>query len=149
MFLVQHIEFNWELHITAAHDVLYLEVFEFYFKPQFLNHSSVFLCCCKGSCFIFGPCANDFSYKIDFLTIFFFYENEPEWKIRAVVFGSRNLIITAANLFGLYSAFLHWSAIFLRSRLQLKFTVETTFLWKMANDEKSKKIEKKLKYTKK
>ncbi len=52
----------------------------------------------------------------------------PELKIRAVVRGSRILMITAANRFGLYSAFLAWSAIFLRSNLQPRFTVQTMFL---------------------
>ena len=43
--------------------------------------------------------------------------NLPEAKIRAVVFGSLSLMMTAANLLGLYSAFLHCKAIFFRSRL--------------------------------
>ena len=52
----------------------------------------------------------------------------PDSKTSAVVFGSRNLIITAAKRFGLYSAFLHFKAICLRSNLQFKLAVETTFL---------------------
>jgi len=52
----------------------------------------------------------------------------PELNISAVVLGSRILIITAANRLGLYSAFLACKAIFLRSSLQLRLTVETIFL---------------------
>jgi hypothetical protein len=51
----------------------------------------------------------------------------PDVKIKAVVFGSLILIITAANLLGLYSAFLQLRAIFLKSNLQLKFAVDTMF----------------------
>jgi hypothetical protein len=51
----------------------------------------------------------------------------PEVKIRAVVLGSLILIITAANLLGLYSAFLQFRAIFLRSSLQLRLAVDTMF----------------------
>jgi hypothetical protein len=51
----------------------------------------------------------------------------PEPKMRAVLLGSRILIITAAKRFGLYSAFLACSAIFFRSRGHSKFTVATTF----------------------
>lgn len=54
----------------------------------------------------------------------------PEEKIRAVVLGSRILMITAAKRFGLYSALRAWRAIFLRSNLQLRLTVETMFLAK-------------------
>jgi len=55
-------------------------------------------------------------------------------------------MITAANLLGLYSAFLHCKAICLRSRVVFKFTVDTTFLQKInqlknyKNDQKSEKI---------
>lgn len=52
----------------------------------------------------------------------------PLLNISAVVRGSLILIITAANRFGLYSAFLACNAIFFRSNLQFKFTVETMFL---------------------
>ena len=51
----------------------------------------------------------------------------PLENIRAVVLGALILIITAANLLGLYSAFLHFNAIYLSSRVQSKFTVLTTF----------------------
>ena len=54
----------------------------------------------------------------------------PDSKTSAVVLGSRNLIITAAKRFGLYSAFLHFKAICFKSSLQFKFAVETTFLKK-------------------
>lgn len=53
----------------------------------------------------------------------------PLLNISAVVLGSLIRIITAANLFGLYSAFLAWSAILFKSNLQFKFTVDTIFLW--------------------
>lgn len=72
----------------------------------------------------------------------------PDENIRAVVLGSLILIMTAANRFGLYSAFLNENyeifiyfviiatryylackAIFFRSSLQLKLTVDTMFLW--------------------
>ena len=51
----------------------------------------------------------------------------PEEKIKAVVLGSRILIITAANRLGLYSALRACRAIFRSSRLQLKLTVDTIF----------------------
>lgn len=51
----------------------------------------------------------------------------PDAKINAVVFGSLNLIITAANLLGLYSAFRAFKAIYFKSNLQFKLTVETIF----------------------
>lgn len=51
----------------------------------------------------------------------------PDEKIKAVVRGSRIRIITAAKRFGLYSAFRACSAIFFRSSLQLRLTVETIF----------------------
>lgn len=51
----------------------------------------------------------------------------PELKIRAVVLGSRILMITAAKRLGLYSAFLARSAIVFRSSLHPKFTVDTIF----------------------
>lgn len=52
----------------------------------------------------------------------------PELKIRAVVLGSRILIMTAANRLGLYSALRAWSAIFFRSNLHPRLTVDTIFL---------------------
>ncbi len=52
----------------------------------------------------------------------------PELNIRAVVLGSLIRIMTAANRFGLYSAFLAWSAICFSSSLQPRFTVHTMFL---------------------
>ena len=52
----------------------------------------------------------------------------PELKMRAVVLGSRILIITAAKRFGLYSALRAWRAIFFRSNLHPRFTVDTMFL---------------------
>lgn len=51
----------------------------------------------------------------------------PDAKIKAVVFGIFSLIITAANLQGLYSAFLACKAICLRLRGQFRFTVATMF----------------------
>ena len=54
----------------------------------------------------------------------------PELKIRAVVLGSLIRIMTAANRFGLYSAFLAWRAIFFKSSLQPKLTVDTIF-WRV------------------
>jgi len=52
----------------------------------------------------------------------------PEEKISAVVLGSLIRIITAAKRFGLYSAFLAFIEIFLRSSLHKRLIVETTFL---------------------
>ena len=68
----------------------------------------------------------------------------PELNIKAVVLGSLILIMTAANrwrkisrkminrrwrlTFGLYSAFLACKAIFFKSNLQSKLTVDTMFL---------------------
>lgn len=57
----------------------------------------------------------------------------PEENIKAVVRGSRIRIMTAANRLGLYSALRACKAIFFKSSLQHKFTVETMFL-------KSKKL---------
>ena len=51
----------------------------------------------------------------------------PELKIRAVDLGSFNLIITAANHLGLYSALRALRAIFLRFSFVFRSTVETTF----------------------
>ena len=51
----------------------------------------------------------------------------PEVKTRAVVFGSLILMITAANLLGLYSAFLQLRAILLRSNYTPKLAVATIF----------------------
>jgi hypothetical protein len=51
----------------------------------------------------------------------------PEEKIRAVVFGSLILIITAAKRLGLNSALRQLSAIFLKSSLHPRFAVETIF----------------------
>ena len=47
----------------------------------------------------------------------------PELNISAVVLGSLILMITAANLLGLYSAFLACRAIFFRSSLLHMLTV--------------------------
>ena len=47
----------------------------------------------------------------------------PELKMRAVVLGSLILMITAANLLGLNSAFLACRAIFFRSSLLHMLTV--------------------------
>jgi len=52
----------------------------------------------------------------------------PELKIRAVVRGSRIRMITAANRFGLYSAFRACNAIFFKSSLHPRLTVHTIFL---------------------
>jgi len=52
----------------------------------------------------------------------------PELKISAVVRGSRILIITAANRFGLYSALRACRAIFFKSSLHPRLTVQTMFL---------------------
>ena len=51
----------------------------------------------------------------------------PEEKINAVVLGSLILMITAAKRFGLYSAFLQFKAIFLKSSFVPKLAVETMF----------------------
>ena len=51
----------------------------------------------------------------------------PDENIRAVVFGSLILIITAAKRFGLYSAFLAYDTMFFKSKGQVRFTVATTF----------------------
>ena len=51
----------------------------------------------------------------------------PEAKMSAVVLGYLSLITTAANLLGLYSAFLAWRAIYFKLRGQLRLTVETIF----------------------
>ena len=51
----------------------------------------------------------------------------PELKTRAVVFGFLIFMIAAANLLGLYSVFLALRAIFFKSSLQHKLTVETIF----------------------
>lgn len=47
--------------------------------------------------------------------------------MRAVVLGSRILMMTAAKRFGLYSAFLALRAIVFKSSLQPRFTVDTMF----------------------
>jgi hypothetical protein len=54
----------------------------------------------------------------------------PDVKMRAVVLGSLILMMTAANRLGLYSAFLQFRAIFLRSNLEERLAVETMF-WSM------------------
>ena len=46
----------------------------------------------------------------------------------AVVRGSRIRIMTAAKRLGLYSALRAWRAIFFKSSLQPKLTVDTIFL---------------------
>ena len=51
----------------------------------------------------------------------------PEEKIKAVVLGSLILIITAAKRLGLYSAFLQFRAIFLKSSFVPKLAVDTIF----------------------
>ncbi len=51
----------------------------------------------------------------------------PEAKINAVVLGTLSLIITAANLQGLYSAFLAYNAICFRLSGQFRLTVATMF----------------------
>lgn len=51
----------------------------------------------------------------------------PEANINAVVLGTFNLITTAANLLGLYSAFLAYRAIYFRFKGVLRFTVATMF----------------------
>merc|ERR1712232_1153512 len=51
----------------------------------------------------------------------------PDEKTKAVVLGSLSLIITAANLLGLYSAFLACKAIVFKFNWQFRFTVETIF----------------------
>lgn len=51
----------------------------------------------------------------------------PEEKISAVDLGSLILMTSAANLRGLYSAFLAYKANCLRLSFALRFTVETTF----------------------
>lgn len=57
----------------------------------------------------------------------------PELNINAVVLGSLILIITAANRLGLYSALRACNAIFFKSNLQFKFTVDTMFLQEIKN----------------
>lgn len=57
----------------------------------------------------------------------------PEENIKAVVRGSRIRIITAAKRLGLYSALRACKAIFFKSSLQHKFTVETIFLKEKPN----------------
>ena len=51
----------------------------------------------------------------------------PEANTRAVVFGSRIRMMTAAKRFGLYSAFLACRAIVFRSRRADRLTVATMF----------------------
>ena len=53
----------------------------------------------------------------------------PEPKMSAVVLGSRILMMTAAKRFGLYSALRACKAIFFRSSLHPRLTVDTIF-WK-------------------
>lgn len=81
-------------------------------NPSFWIIRAYFLAASRESSSLFAPVQ----------TIF------PLLNIKAVVLGSRILIITAANRFGLYSAFLAWSAIFFKSNLQFKLTVDTIFL---------------------
>lgn len=57
----------------------------------------------------------------------------PELNISAVVLGSLIRIMTAANRLGLYSAFLACNAIFFKSSLHPRFTVDTMFLLKKIN----------------
>jgi len=52
----------------------------------------------------------------------------PDVNRRAVVCGSRILITMPENLDGLYSEFRVRKFIFIRSKGQAKFTVDTTFL---------------------
>lgn len=51
----------------------------------------------------------------------------PEEKTKAVVLGLLIFMMAAANRFGLYSVFLAFNAIFFRSSLHFRFTVETMF----------------------
>jgi hypothetical protein len=51
----------------------------------------------------------------------------PDEKIRAVALGSLILITKAANLLGLYSAFLAFKANCLRFKVELSEAVDTTF----------------------
>jgi len=51
----------------------------------------------------------------------------PDANINAVVLGSLILMMTAANLFGLYSEFLQFKAILLKSRLHPKLIVDVIF----------------------
>ena len=51
----------------------------------------------------------------------------PLLKIKPVVLGFRNRMITAANLFGLYYVALPFHVIYFKSSLQPKSTVPTTF----------------------
>ena len=51
----------------------------------------------------------------------------PDPKMSAVVRGSRILMMTAANRFGLYSALRACRAIFFRSSLHPRLTVDTIF----------------------
>jgi len=51
----------------------------------------------------------------------------PELKINAVVFGSLIRMMTAAKRLGLYSAFLQFKAIFLKSNLIPRLAVDTIF----------------------
>lgn len=46
---------------------------------------------------------------------------------KAVVLGSISLIITAANLFGMYSVLRPFHAIYCKFNLQLRLTVDTIF----------------------
>lgn len=84
-------------------------------KPQFLMIFAYFLAACFDNSQFLAPVQ----------TIF------PEAKMSAVVFGSLKRMITAAKRLGLYSAFLHCRAIFLRSKGHCKFKVDTTFLSKI------------------
>lgn len=51
----------------------------------------------------------------------------PLLKMSPVVLGLRRRIMTAANLLGLYSVAFPFQVIYLRSNLQPKLTVPTTF----------------------
>lgn len=51
----------------------------------------------------------------------------PELNIRPVVLGFLSRMMTAANLLGLYYVALPFQVIYLRSSLQPKLTVPTTF----------------------
>lgn len=121
-----------ELDVARANDVLNLEIGELGVEAELLDDARILARCQLAV--VFG-----FLYRVRLAvegdrepsgiartapvtTIF------PEAKIRAVVFGSRMRIMTAAKRLGLYSAFRACRAIVFRSKRQSRLTVATIFL---------------------
>lgn len=117
-----------KFYISWSDNVLDFKLLELHLVVKFLNDSCIFTCSLSRCTFILRSSDDHFPRREDQRCCFGFsypynHSCETLWKI-----GWEETYLYSDLTFGLYSAFLAFIEIFLRSSLHKRLTVETTFL---------------------